>query len=113
MLRAWRVIGVALLLVTSVACGAKKVQAPPGGAQADRFLFDRGTEALQKQQWTNARTYFQQVVDGYPQSPVRPDAKLGVGEGHLTLSDEAGLIVAVAVLMRADARAAEAKAENT
>ena len=27
--------------------------------------------------------------------------KLGVGEGHLTLSDEAGLIVAVAVLMRA------------
>jgi holo-[acyl-carrier protein] synthase len=30
--------------------------------------------------------------------------KLGVGEGHLTLSDEAGLIVAVAVLMRADAR---------
>ncbi len=28
--------------------------------------------------------------------------KLGVGEGHLTLSDEAGLIVAVAVLLRAD-----------
>jgi holo-[acyl-carrier protein] synthase len=28
--------------------------------------------------------------------------KLGVGEGHLTLSDEAGLIVAVAVLMRAE-----------
>jgi len=27
--------------------------------------------------------------------------KLGVGEGHLTLSDEAGLIVAVAVLLRA------------
>lgn len=26
--------------------------------------------------------------------------KLGVGEGHLSLSDEAGLIVAVAVLMR-------------
>jgi holo-[acyl-carrier protein] synthase len=28
-------------------------------------------------------------------------AKLGVGEGHLTLSDEQGLIIAVAVLMRA------------
>jgi hypothetical protein len=25
---------------------------------------------------------------------------LGVGEGHVTLTDEAGLIVAVAVLMR-------------
>lgn len=31
--------------------------------------------------------------------------RLGVGEGHLTLSDEAGLIVAVAVLLRADAGA--------
>jgi holo-[acyl-carrier protein] synthase len=29
--------------------------------------------------------------------------RLGVGEGHVTLTDEAGLIVAVAVLMRADA----------
>ena len=28
--------------------------------------------------------------------------KLGVGAGHLTLSDEAGLIVAVAVLMKAE-----------
>lgn len=28
--------------------------------------------------------------------------RLGVGEGHLTLSDEAGLIVAVAVLMKAE-----------
>jgi holo-[acyl-carrier protein] synthase len=31
---------------------------------------------------------------------------LGVGEGHVTLTDEAGLIVAVAVLLRADAGAA-------
>jgi holo-[acyl-carrier protein] synthase len=29
--------------------------------------------------------------------------RLGVGEGHVTLTDEAGLIVAVAVLMRAGA----------
>ena len=30
--------------------------------------------------------------------------RLGVGDGHLTLSDEAGLIVAVAVLMKAGPR---------
>jgi holo-[acyl-carrier protein] synthase len=28
--------------------------------------------------------------------------KLGVGEGHLTLSDESGFVIAVAVLMRAE-----------
>jgi holo-[acyl-carrier protein] synthase len=30
--------------------------------------------------------------------------ELGIGDGHLTLSDEAGLVVAVAVLMRRDGR---------
>jgi hypothetical protein len=28
-------------------------------------------------------------------------AGLGIGEGHVTLTDESGLVVAVAVLMRA------------
>jgi holo-[acyl-carrier protein] synthase len=36
--------------------------------------------------------------------------KLGVGEGHVTLTDEAGLIVAVAVLMRARRQRATARA---
>ena len=30
--------------------------------------------------------------------------KLGIGEGHITLTDEAGLVVAVAVLMRDEMR---------
>lgn len=34
--------------------------------------------------------------------------ELGAGEGHVTLTDEAGLVVAVAVLMRAEAGAAAA-----
>jgi holo-[acyl-carrier protein] synthase len=32
--------------------------------------------------------------------------RLGIGEGHVTLTDEAGLVVAVAVLMRAEAQRA-------
>ncbi|HEV7432530.1 MAG TPA: holo-ACP synthase [Steroidobacteraceae bacterium] len=38
--------------------------------------------------------------------------KLGVGEGHVTLTDEAGLIVAVAVLMAAPARRARKRAAS-
>ena len=33
--------------------------------------------------------------------------QLGIGDGHLTLTDEAGLVVAVAVLLRAPAAASE------
>ncbi len=38
--------------------------------------------------------------------------ELGIGEGHVTLSDEAGLVVAVAVLLRAASGAAFAAAER-
>lgn len=65
------------------ACSSRPVGPPPGAADPDRFLFDRGTEALAKRDWLDARTYFQQVVDSYPQSPVRPDAKLGIGDAYL------------------------------
>jgi len=37
----------------------------------------------------------------YSERGDRVRRELGVGEGHVTLTDEAGLIVAVAVLMRA------------
>jgi holo-[acyl-carrier protein] synthase len=39
--------------------------------------------------------------------------KLGVGEGHLTLSDEDGLVVAVAVLMRAEPERARRRRRGT
>jgi len=35
-----------------------------------------------------------------------------VGEGHLTLSDEAGLIVAVAVLLKADPAAPSSRVKG-
>ncbi len=72
----------ATLLVTG--CGAKNKKAVPTDAtQPDKFLFDRGTEAMMKERWIDAREYFRQVVDNYPGSPLRADAKLGVADAYL------------------------------
>lgn len=79
----WRIAGTAALLAAAAACSARPTAPPPGTAQPDRYLFEQGTAAIQREEWLNARTYFQQIVDGYPQSPFRPDAKLGVGDAHL------------------------------
>ncbi|MBI3048590.1 MAG: outer membrane protein assembly factor BamD [Acidobacteria bacterium] len=57
-------------------------------------MFERGTEALKEREWANARTYFQQIVDGYPQSPVRPDAKLGMGDAYLGENTSESLVSA-------------------
>lgn len=73
----------AALVLASVACGTRQTILPAGTAQPDLFLSDRGMESLQTENWLDARTYFQQLIDGYPQSPFRPDAKLGVGDAYL------------------------------
>jgi len=72
-----------LCVALAAACGPKKNVIPPNIGQPDRYLMDRAEEALKKKNWANAREYYRQVVDNYPQSPLRPDAKLGIGETYL------------------------------
>jgi outer membrane protein assembly factor BamD len=69
-------------LLTAAACGQKEV-IPQNVANPDRFLFDRGEAALKDKKWLNAREYFRQVFDNYPQSPLRPEAKLGIADTYL------------------------------
>ncbi len=78
-----RLFPVLVALALASGCGARQETLPANTAQPDRFLFERGNAALKEEGWANARTYFQQIVDGYPQSPVRPDAKLGLGDAYL------------------------------
>ncbi len=71
------------LLTAAVACGGGRSAAPPPGIAPDEFLFTRGTTAMMEEKWLDARQYFQQIVDNYPQSTRRPDAKLGLGDSFL------------------------------
>jgi outer membrane protein assembly factor BamD len=66
-----------------------------GQADADKFLFDRGTEFLARKNWINAREYFRRIVDSFPQSAFRADAKLGVGDSYLGENRIDSLILAV------------------
>lgn len=84
-----------LLALLSAACGGGRSGVlPPGTAQPDRFLMERGNEAIKERKWLNAREYFRQVVDNYPQSPLRPDAKLGIGDSYLGEGSAASRVLA-------------------
>jgi outer membrane protein assembly factor BamD len=71
------------LIAAAAACGSGPRKPPVGTPEPDRFLFERGTEALDKKKWIVSREYFRQLVDGYPQSQYRADAKLGIGDTYL------------------------------
>jgi outer membrane assembly lipoprotein YfiO len=85
-----------IALLSVAGCGTKKDVPPTGTSQVDKFLYDKGTEALEKKRWYTAREYFQRIVDNYPQSPYRPDAKIGVGDAYLGDGTIEGYTLAVA-----------------
>jgi len=83
-----RALALGLLVVAAVTfsgCfGSKKTQLPAAGERdADRYLFERGTEALQKKHWVDGREYFRKLVDTYPTSNFRQEAKLGIGDSYM------------------------------
>ena len=68
-------------LVSACASGPKKP--PVGTLEPDKFLAERGTEELNKKHWLTSREYFRQLMDSYPQSTYRADAKLGLADTYL------------------------------
>jgi outer membrane protein assembly factor BamD len=87
---------VALVLSSLAGCASSgRGAVPPGTPQPDQFLFDKGNEALQKKKWLTAREYFKQVNETYTQSPIRPDAKLGIGDTYLGEGSTEALVLAI------------------
>src|ERR671931_2404377 len=83
-------------LAAAVACASQtRSVVPAGTSDPDKFLFDKGTEALNKKKWLTAREFFKQVTETYTQSPFRPDAKLGIGDTYLGEGTAESLVLAI------------------
>jgi outer membrane protein assembly factor BamD len=91
---------VAVLFAVALAAGCASANGrravPPGTPQPDQFLYDRGQESLDNKKWLTAREFFKQVTETYTQSPVRPDAKLGIGDTYLGEGSAESLVLAIA-----------------
>jgi outer membrane protein assembly factor BamD len=81
--RAWIAIALLVAAVAGASCGGGARRPPVGTPEIDRFLWERGTEALNRRRWLVAREYFRELIDTYPQSRYRADAKLGIADTYL------------------------------
>ena len=91
----WRILICVAATAWLAACGGNQPPVvPAGNAAPDQFLFQRANDAMMRQRWVDARKYYQQIVDNYPQSALRPDAKLGVGDTYLSEGGDANLVLA-------------------
>lgn len=82
--RVVRLVAAIALTICAASCATGAAKKPPTGTpEPDKFLFERGTEELNRRRWMVAREYFRQLFDSYPQSQYRADAKLGIGDTYL------------------------------
>jgi outer membrane protein assembly factor BamD len=72
-----------VLLFMLSACASSVKKPPVGTLEPDKFLSERGAEELNKKHWLTSREYFRQLMDSYPQSQYRADAKLGLADTYL------------------------------
>jgi outer membrane protein assembly factor BamD len=84
----------ALLAVTACATGSGRT-IPAGTTNPDQFLYERGKQALDKKKWLTAREFFKSLNETYTQSPLRPDAKLGIGDTYLGEGGGEALVFAI------------------
>ncbi len=87
---------VTIVIAVGPACGPKQAEIPPLASGADRLLFDRGMAALEEGDWIRAREYFAEIRDNYPQSELKADARLGVGDTWLGQASTEGYVMAEA-----------------
>ena len=65
------------------------------GARRSRSAAARARKrGAERTAWTRARTYFSELLESYPQSPLRADAKLGVGDTFLGENNSASYVYA-------------------
>jgi outer membrane protein assembly factor BamD len=94
--RVLRATALLCALACAAACAATSRRTVPAGtAEPDRFLFERGTAALNDKKWLAAREFFKQITETYTQSPYRPDAKLGIGDTYLGEGSSEALVFAI------------------
>jgi len=84
-----------LVITGGCATGSSRTVVPPGTSEPDKFLFDKGTAALNAKKWLTAREYFKQVTETYTQSTYRPDSKLGIGDTYLGEGTAEALVLAI------------------
>jgi outer membrane protein assembly factor BamD len=81
-------LGAALSLVFVIlaglaGCTSGPKRPPVGTLEPDKFLWERGTQELNRRHWLTGREYFRELMDSYPQSQYRADAKLGLADTYL------------------------------
>lgn len=82
------------LLVSTLGCGRQEVDIATLASNSDQVIWEAGQKALKGKQWDVARQHFRRIVDGFPQSPLVPQARLAAGDAYFNEGGSSNWILA-------------------
>ena len=82
------------LAVCAGACGRQEIDIATLASNSDQVIWTAGQKALKGKQWDIARQHFRRIVDGFPQSPLVPQARIAVGDSYFNEGGAASLTLA-------------------
>ena len=85
-----------LLLLPGIACGPKVEPNIAANIQGDGRLIALGRNSLENNNRSDARSYFQQLLDSYPRSELAGDARLGIADTYFEDKGISNLILSIA-----------------
>jgi outer membrane protein assembly factor BamD len=71
-----------VLAASGLACGRQEVDIATLASNSDQVIWQAGQKALKGKQWDVARQHFRRIVDGFPQSPLVPEARIAAGDSY-------------------------------
>lgn len=84
----------AFLIGAAAGCGRQEVDIATLASNSDQVIWAAGQKAMKGKQWDVARQHFRRIVDGFPQSPLVPEARIAVGDSYFSEGGSGNLILA-------------------
>jgi outer membrane protein assembly factor BamD len=89
-----QVVLAAAFAAGTLACGKQDVDIATLASNSDQVIWAAGQKALKGKQWEVARQHFRRIVDGFPQSPLVPQARIAAGDSYFFEGGAASLTLA-------------------
>ena len=96
MKKSWTRLALAMVVFSTGACGRQEVDIATLASNSDQVIWEAGQKALKGKQWDVARQHFRRIVDGFPQSPLVPQARLAAGDSYFNEGSAGNLTLAAA-----------------
>ncbi len=96
MKKSWTRLALAMVVFSTWTCGRQEVDIATLASNSDQVIWEAGQKALKGRQWDVARQHFRRIVDGFPQSPLVPQARLAAGDSYFAEGSAGNLTLAAA-----------------